>query len=32
MNFLKKVWDKVTTPIMAVVVNIKQSKEYGDWE
>jgi len=32
MNFFKKIWFNITTPIMALVVNIKQSKEYGDWD
>lgn len=31
MKVLRKVWDAITTPIMAVVVNIKQSKEEGEW-
>ncbi len=32
MKALKKIWEAITMPIMAVVVNIKQSKEVGDWD
>ena len=32
MNFFKKILNDITTPIMALVVNIKQSKEEGDWD
>lgn len=34
MNFLKKIWDKVTTPFVALIVHIGVSKEideYGEW-
>ena len=31
MNAMKKLWDAITAPIMALVVNIGQSKEEGDW-
>lgn len=32
MKVFKKIWEAITTPIMALVVNIKQSKEEGDWD
>ena len=32
MKALRKVWFAITAPIMAVVVNIKQSKEEGAWD
>ena len=32
MKAMKKLWEAITTPIMALVVNIKQSKEEGDWD
>ena len=32
MKLLKKIWDAITTPIMALVVNIQESKEAGDWD
>ena len=31
MKAMKKIWNAITAPIMALVVNIKQSKEEGDW-
>jgi len=31
MKALKKLWYAITAPIMALVVNIGQSKEEGDW-
>ena len=32
MKLLKKLWNAIATPIMALVVNIKQSKEEGEWD
>ena len=32
MKALKRLWDAITAPIVALVVNIKQSKEEGDWD
>ena len=32
MKPLKKLWEAITTPIIALVVNIKQSKEEGEWD
>lgn len=32
MRMFKRIWFAITAPIMAVVVNIKQSKEEGDWD
>ena len=32
MKTMKKLWEAITAPIMALVVNIGQSKEEGDWD
>lgn len=32
MKLLKSIWFAITAPIMALVVNIGQSKEEGDWK
>lgn len=35
MNFLKKIWDKITTPFVAVAVILEESRrmnEDGSWD
>lgn len=32
MKLLRRLWEAITAPIMALVVNIEQSKEEGDWD